>query len=490
MENLVVNTKKNVTLEKFNSTLKINASSEIKTILNVSARAVINSVDQMNNVVTLSGKIFANVIYQNFENQIMSADETLDFIEKQQMVVSLSEMIASDELDILVDAFSGTEILCSVTHNINIFGIYNYEIADFVGENTAFVLNKKELLLNKLIGVCKDSFVVAEEVESNIQNMRVLSSEAKIVSFEASAAVDKIIIDGRVLVETIYADNDSVSTNNKEFEFRQEVEMVSAMPNMQTFVCIKPQSVTVTPELKDDKTNIVYAIDLFAKAYVYEENAYEVAVDMFSLDSEIQNTYDYLEIQKHSSTKQQSDLVMSSTNISEIENFDDIVGVYSPKVVLKNITNVEGKLLVDYEISAYALYKSSEDVKRLDIIHSARIECEKEFDEILNSFDVTAEITSFKVKAGKELEIAFKLRLNAMFDTAIIQSFVKSFEIKDSKSVSNAGIKVYVTKAGETVFDVAKILNVRPEIIEEQNEIDGVFDQGEKIYVYSQVNCL
>ena len=67
---------------------------------------------------------------------------------------------------------------------------------------------------------------------------------------------------------------------------------------------------------------------------------------------------------------------------------------------------------------------------------------------------------------------------------------MKSYEIKESKEVLNDGIKVYVTRAGETLFDVAKVLCVRPEIIEEQNQIDGVFEDGEKIYVYSPINIV
>ena len=68
------------------------------------------------------------------------------------------------------------------------------------------------------------------------------------------------------------------------------------------------------------------------------------------------------------------------------------------------------------------------------------------------------------------------------------ETYVKAYEIKDAKHKDDYGVKVYITREGETLFDVAKVLCVRPEIIEEQNEIDGVFEQGEKIYVYSPIS--
>jgi hypothetical protein len=84
-------------------------------------------------VITLSGKLIANVIYLSQDNQILSAETMMDFIEKQQILTVLQEKTALDEVSIKVHTFSGTEILCSVTHNTHIFGIYSYEIADFVG---------------------------------------------------------------------------------------------------------------------------------------------------------------------------------------------------------------------------------------------------------------------------------------------------------------------------------------------------------------------
>jgi len=47
-----------------------------------------------------------------------------------------------------------------------------------------------------------------------------------------------------------------------------------------------------------------------------------------------------------------------------------------------------------------------------------------------------------------------------------------------------------VTRKGETLFDVAKVLNVRPETITSQNDVQDIFEQGEKIYIYSPINLL
>lgn len=490
MENLVVQAKKKITLDKFVSSVKIIAPSEVKHILNVSAKAVVGQVDQSNNVLTITGKVSANVIYLTQENKLASAEATLDFIEKQQVQATLQERVADDDVEIKVDTFSGTEILCSVTHNTQIYGIYSYEIADFVGENTAFVLNKKTFSAKKFILSCSDNFVVAEEQDSNLKNMQVLNANAKVLTYETSASVDKVVVSGKLLVETIYDDGEETGLLTKEFEFKQEIEAVGSVPNMFAETLLKINNVTVTPEEKDDKTNIVYVIDAYANSYVYEDFEYQVASDMFALDSEIENTYDFLEFKNYSSSGVSAEMFISSTDVSNIENFDDIVGVFEPKTEIKEISALENKSVVEFEITAFALYKSGEIIKRLEVKFPAKFEFEKTADEIPDYSRIVAEISSFKVKAGKELEVAFKVTAEITNSKVVSETFVKSYEIKEPKIASDGGIKVYVTRAGETLFDVAKVLSVRPEIIEEQNQIDGVFEQGEKIYVYSPINAM
>ena len=46
-----------------------------------------------------------------------------------------------------------------------------------------------------------------------------------------------------------------------------------------------------------------------------------------------------------------------------------------------------------------------------------------------------------------------------------------------------------MTKEGEDIFDVARALCVKPEVIESQNEVvDGKFSGGTRVFVYSPIN--
>ena len=65
-----------------------------------------------------------------------------------------------------------------------------------------------------------------------------------------------------------------------------------------------------------------------------------------------------------------------------------------------------------------------------------------------------------------------------------------SYEVLNEKPENVNGVKVYITSGGDTLFEVAKAVNVKPEVIAEQNQVDGIFEGGEKIYIYSPINLI
>ena len=71
---------------------------------------------------------------------------------------------------------------------------------------------------------------------------------------------------------------------------------------------------------------------------------------------------------------------------------------------------------------------------------------------------------------------------------SLCEKFVKSFETLKEKTDADAGVKVYIVRENQTVFDVAKALNVSPELIISQNEVSDCFEAGQKVFVYCPLN--
>lgn len=488
MENLVVSTKKKITLDKIMSQVKIVTNAEIKNVLMTNAKVCVLSSECTNGVVSIAGKVCVNIVYLSAENTIESAEAVSDFVEKQRTDANLSDLFVQNEIIIDSINFSSNEAICLVSTIPTIYGVYKYEMPIIENDENNLVINSSSFEASKLIASPQDNFVVAEEVESNITGVVVLDSSANAVINDVSCTVDKIVIEGKVISEVVYKDQESVGKLNKEFEFKQEIAAEGTLPNMVCDASVVVNNITVTPEEKEDKTTFVYAVDMFAKALVFEENTYEVANDMFSLKNEIQTTYDYIESKIYKFTKNGAESVLSQTNISDIEDLEDVVGVFNSKLKVCSVQELEDKCLVSFEASAVAIYKTSESYDKKDVFEVFDVEIQKEEGLVFSDIEANSEIASFKVKAGKELEIAFKIEYFCKFAEKISQRFIKAYELKDEKEQNVYGIRVYVTKQGQTLFDVAKTLNVKPEIVLAQNQVEETFEQGEKIYVYSPIN--
>ena len=488
MENVAYFARKKVTMDKFTSQVKIVASSTINKVLNVDARATINSCESLNGYVSLSGKIKANVIYLSQENEISHSEIDFDFIERAQLDFNLEDIFATDKLELKSVNFSGSEVICIFEHNVLLNGNFKYEIPNFSNEDDDFVTKNTSFESLKYVSSCEDNFAVSEETEANLSNITILGTSADVIIYEATSLVDRVAVEGKIISNIIYSDEQGVSNYTREFEFKQEIACENIVPNLIISPLALVKGVSVTSSANENKTNLSYSVDLFVKALIYEENTYSLVDDMFSLKNKIQTTYDYIDARTFLKTKNYTDTFLMTTDVSNIENFDDVIGVYLPKFSLEQVEEVDGKGYINGTISADALYNANEQISKLEVKLPVKIEIIKEQNELMGGINVIPEITSYKVKAGKNLEVVCVLNYSVTFERNICSEFVKSYEIKGEKNEAQGGIKIYVTSQGETLFDVAKCLNVRPETITSQNEVLDTFEQGEKIYIYSPIN--
>ena len=488
MENLIVSTKKKFTMDKFFSQVKVVATDDIERVLNVSAKTIFGGAEISNGVLIVSGKSVVNVIYLNVEGRICSADAFYDFIQKQKFDSELGSLVLTDETIVESVDFSGNEVVCSLGYEPCVEGEYKYQMPSFENSDGELVTERNMIKNNKLICSPEDSFSVAEEFETNRNNVQILAENSKAVLDEISCTVDKVVIEGKVVCEIIAKDDTEIFVINREFEFRQEIAAEKIIPNMFASCNLSINNVKVTPEVRDDKTIIVSTFDIFAKCFVYEESSIDVVTDIFSLNSNLDVIYDYVEAHQFVNFETLNDSVLSQTNIAEIPDFDDIIGVYSPEAKLKTIEEKNDKFFVAGEISAFALYRSTSGTKKLNISHEVNFEIEKKENLELNDVNIRVMITSFKVKAGKELEVVFAVDYRAEYTQNVTTKYVKKYEVKTQKTADNYGVRVYITKSKQTLFEVAKILNIKPEVIEAQNVVDGEFELGQKIYVYSPIN--
>lgn len=488
MENVALSVRKNFTMDKYFSQVKIVTPNNISKLLETSVRSVISSAEVVNNYLMVSGKIVANAVYLTDENKVENTETTSEFVEKQKISFVLSEISACDELEVQSTSVSSSEVMLSLCHCTKVFGIYRYLLGDSEKQGEDYVLNKKLVKALNFKQSNEETFVVAEEVETNLAGVKVLNINSCAALTSVASAVDKVIIDGKVKVNALYLENDGIGEIIKEFEFKQEIAMKNALPGMNVEVSLSHLNTAIVEQAKDDKNALAFVIDLNAKAYVFDNVEVQTFDDLFSLKNELMPVYELAEFEENDGFEFDNDTVLTQTDISLQGDFDDIIGVFQPVVKILEVEDLGEKLSVNAEINALALYKTQTSVQKMELKYETHFETEKEISKKVKTVSASAAVSAFKVKAGKDLESAFALEYKFEYFKETAEKFVKSFEEKQEKLNVDAGVKVYITRENQTLFDVAKALNIKPELIKSQMEVDDIFEAGEKIFVYSPLN--
>ena len=262
MENLVVSTNKKYTIDKFASQIKVITSTLVKKVLNVSASSIALNADCMGGVVSISGKIKVDVVYLTFENAIEKASGEADFIEKQKIPFDLSDPFVFDNLYVTDVNFSSNEIICSVTHNTEILGVYRYELPNLTENNDEIVSNITNLNLSRVVSSVEDNFSIAEESETNLRDIQIIKVNASAIVDDVVCSVDKVVIEGRVISEMLYNDNGSVLSSLKEIEFKQEIAAENVNPSMKATAFTMIKNANISFEESGDKCVLAYSYDI------------------------------------------------------------------------------------------------------------------------------------------------------------------------------------------------------------------------------------
>ena len=484
MENLIVSTRKKIVMENMFVNVKISAENNIKKVLNVIAYANVSSCESEGASVSIGGEINATILYLSENGQVESAVGKIEFLEKQKADFALKNTFAKDYVKVENINFSSNEAMISVSHHADVYGVYDYEIPKIDAGKDGLVLSASSSSIKHVVEAKNDDFVVTEDYQTNFDELNVLTSATDVTLSSVTASVDKVLVEGKLITEIVANGENGIERIAREIEFSQEIAVMGVVPTMTADARVSVKNTNLNIEKTGDKCVLAYNIEVGAVVYVYDETTYEFADDMFSLESEIKTTYGYLTTRTFDESKNMSGTFATVVDISNIENLDDVVGVFNAGVLpLKNQENNLSRAVQ----KIYVLYKTESG---FDVL-TQNVEFDVELGENLNKYHellIASQVVSFKVKAGREIEVVSKYDATAHFETEMSRQFIGGYEIVGAKPENEYGIKVYVTKEGQSLFDVSKILNVKPETISEQNEIDDVFESGQKIYVYYPVN--
>ena len=329
MENLIVSTRKKISMENMFANVKISTENAITKVLNAAVKVNVSSCEVDNGSAMIGGEINATVLYLDENERVESVSGTVEFLEKQRVEFLLKDVFAKDYANVENINFSSNEVMVSISHHADVYGVYDYQIPKINASKDSLVLSTSTSQIRHLVEVKADDFVVVEEYQTNFDELSVLTAVADVVVSSVVVSVDKVVLEGKLITEVVAQNQDNLERVMREIEFSQEIAASGVVPTMTADAKVNVKNANVSVEKVGEKCMLAYNIELGAMAYVYDETSYEFADDMFSLSNEIKTTYGYLAVKSFSEEKNFSNTFTSNIDISNIENLDDVVGVFS-----------------------------------------------------------------------------------------------------------------------------------------------------------------
>lgn len=476
--------------EQFENSCRLEVSNDkpIKKIVCVNSLPKILSSEKIGETVNFMGKSSYQVVYETENNEVASAMAEIEWQDKVNVSASEHYYLNPKTIENVVSGFSTTEIAITTLMNIDVYSIVAEKIESVEDLSSDYVIREKQIEYQRVVNTVSQTFneVSEQEVPNKIDDVLLSTGDVRVKS--VSAGIDSVTIEGDIFVSVSATEDNRIVNFNKVIEFKQEIAAISTVPNNEIDAMVNLSNLKVTASVNetDQKTNFIYSVEMTAFVCVFNKETANIIEDTYSINKEILTNNECVLKSTYSNMHFLSNNV---TGIIETErDIDEVLFVSGANAVLTDMYQDEQYVILNggVQVSLVCFGENKELIEVSGIIpFDYKVESAKSQD----LYEIKVKINSYKLKNQKEVEICSELYiLRREYDKEYV-TYVSGLEEVNDKQISNAGIKVYITKEGEDLFNVSKAMSVRPEEVIKQNpNIAEGFTEKTRIIVYSQLD--
>ena len=456
---------------------KLPTEEGISKLLCSCAKCYIKDSSIEGNTINYFGVACFQVTYINQQSEVVGADYTVEFKEKYVYESDINGVPAStcNVVDVNSSVNNG-ELRVVATLEIENEIVTNESQVVLVGANDLLV--RRELLsFNVLANKITDNFDVVYDYEIKDGISKVLTVCANPYLTKIVPNNNYLLVEGGVSVDISYLTDDNLlRTVQTSFNFSQEVsdDGVDELSVVQGNIDVVCNDLKVSTAIDVDSAVVSLTIPMMFTGFVFNKTTIDVVADAFSLTNYVNTTNESMTTFKGFEGYHFEDRVNGNLTIDDdMPNIDEVLGTCCNHVVLAGTSVNDGVFTVEGVAYTTILYQN----KELNNINSVLIEMpfsitnnisETENDLVpvvqLALGDVTA-----RVRRNKEIEVSADLHIYADFYKNMEEGVVSKITLDDEIPYDECALSIYISKEGDTVWDIAKELGVSPEVVLQQN---------------------
>ena len=464
------------------------SGSEIGSILVVKATATPTESVCSDGEVRYKGKAFFCIVYEDGAGKICRAERGVEFYHKAEGSEVTSSCFAKTAFDVV-----------NVTHRREGSGLFITAVVDAVadvygGKQMEYLVGGEKVVCQpQEITLCKTVCVTGEtdgedEFETDYVGDVILHSENAVVT-RMRASGGQLDIEGEIALGicALKGDN-SVCFYERLVPFTMQIPCEEAFGRVNPCARVTVKSATITAGVDEDKgkSKMVFDYTLTADCYLSRLDELHLAQDAFSVGYETQfervkETGRYLtKIQTHTQR-------VAGTAILLADDEED----YALETATLSRTEIECKngengMQAEGVITAEILVKNADGgrrVRTLSLPFTFPIPVDGKF---ADADGIVVGLTA--KRKGKEVEAEATLKLCVRLYDECDWEYIRAYTAGEEKPVCDSAVSIFMTREGESLWQVAKRLCVKPEDLQSANpELQFPVVAGQRIFVYRQI---
>ncbi len=475
----------------------LNFEGEMSKILHVSAQAVVKTKEVLEGIVDYTGTIESNVVYMTVNGEINSLRSSCEFASRFE-----DEKIQPNQKAFLNVCFKNYKIKSFSKENAVVefvlcqsgFIVFNDDANTMSSNNPEISTLSETVKVVSFVGNGKTNFISETPLIARESIKKLLLTESQISIKDVEGGVDFVTISGEVVNRVLYlTENDRFESAYVFESFKEEVEIDGVTRDCLVegggFVKYSDIKAEVENNGKGAKITITVPVELYGVAFKEEEVA--VIQDIYSTENELEIITETFEMSRNCPFEMVEGKVDGSVTLDDdkprvdkilfnLGNLAEVTNVYVDEDMLK-VEGVARTCVVYLNDDTNTINTTEVEIpfvlqERTSVSKDASLEARA----IILDSDVV-------VKKGRELFYEAKVKSLVYVDEKEVSAVISNILIKEELPRKDFAMEVIFAKAGQTLWEIAKLNRISGELIENQNqEISFPLEADSEIVVFHQ----
>lgn len=500
VEKLNIATKTKLGTVQVKTTASINSldNLNITKVLTICAKPRIENISIDSSSIKFDGVVDYDLLVVLENENIVPLTQKSNFsqIYENPLITSNSVINIYPELMELNNISNSTDILYSAVVSFDVYLISQSSDIICAKPIENIFVKEGELLYNSFVNNIIYDGTINFEIQKDNKFNKVLyvtnSSSIKTII----PSNEYFVVNGEIYSSIIYmSDDGEIKSLNKTTNFSEEIECIGITKES----IIQAQISTKETTIIENSEKSIYSFDTPIRilAQIYNKSTAKCIVDAYSLKNEINLTTTSFEEDEFVTTRQIEENLLTNFVIADnIPIVDKILAINPNNISLISQIVKDGELILEGIVNVNIIYYF-EDEDGVNNLNSLDIELPYSLNINISDLSEKDRVISqvvlgdinIKNKRGKELEILTEIKVDYDIIKNNISAITSNIVFGEEKTQKDYSLEIYLAKENQSLWDVAKELNVSTSDLVSQNvDLTLPLTKGEKIVCYKQRN--